>query len=67
MCQRTSITPTRLAWSIAETSSTTGLSTGFIRKEIKGGRLRARRAGRRLLILDRDLREYLGEAQRDET
>ena len=62
MRHATSVTggqPYRLAWSVFETSSATGLSTGFIRKEIKAGRLRARRAGRRLLIMDADLRQYL--------
>jgi excisionase family DNA binding protein len=59
MIQKTNITQTRLAWSVSEVASTTGLSSGFVRKEIRAGKLRARRAGRRLLVLDTDLRQYL--------
>jgi len=62
MERQTSVTPARMAWSIAETSICTGLSSGFIRKEIKAGKLRVRRAGKRVLILDRGLREYLGKS-----
>jgi|HubBroStandDraft_4_1064222.scaffolds.fasta_scaffold3471431_1 excisionase family DNA binding protein len=58
MSATTSVTQ-RIAWSIGEVSATTGLSAGFVRKEIRAGRLRARRAGRRVLVLDRDLRRYL--------
>lgn len=64
MSMTKSVTEGRMAWSVSETSLTTGLSPGFIRKEIKAGRLRARRAGRRVLILDGDLRAYLGDPQR---
>jgi hypothetical protein len=59
MSNRTSVTPDRLAWGVGDISLSTGLSTGFLRKQIKAGRLRARRTGRRLLVLDRDLRVYL--------
>ena len=58
-----SVTSRRLAWSIAEVASSTGLSIGFVRKEIRAGRLAARRAGRRVLVLDDDLKRYLGDAQ----
>ncbi len=51
---------TRMAWSIAETSKSTGLSRGFLRKEIKKGALRARKLGRRVVILDGDLCRFLG-------
>lgn len=58
---RTSVTKTnaRLAWGVAEISASTGLSAGFVRHEIKSGRLQARRVGRRVLVLDADLRRYL--------
>jgi excisionase family DNA binding protein len=55
------VTQGRLAWSIAEIANSTGLSIGFVRKEIRAGRLVARRAGRRVLVLDRDLQLYLGD------
>ena len=54
-----SITANRVAWSVSEVAASTGLSRGFVRGEIKRGRLRVRRAGRRVLVLDRDLCEYL--------
>jgi excisionase family DNA binding protein len=50
----------RIAWSVSEVSGRTGLSQAFVRKVIKSGKLRAKRAGRRVLVLDRDLRRYLG-------
>jgi hypothetical protein len=51
----------RIAWSINEVSGRTGLSQAFLRKEIKSRKLLAKRAGRRVLVLDRDLRRYLGD------
>jgi hypothetical protein len=59
MSTRTSVTQDRLAWGVGDISLSTGLSAGFLRKQIKAGKLRARRAGRRILVLDRDLRTYL--------
>jgi hypothetical protein len=53
------ITHNRLAWSLAEVSQATGLSMGFLRNEARSGRLRTRRFGRRLLVLDVDLVSYL--------
>jgi excisionase family DNA binding protein len=50
---------TRSAWSVSEISRSTGLSDGFLRKQIKLGSLRARKLGRRVLVLDRDLHIYL--------
>jgi excisionase family DNA binding protein len=55
----------RIAWSVNEVSGRTGLSQGFLRKEIKSRKLRAKRAGRRVLVLDRDLRRYLGDDRGD--
>lgn len=49
----------RLAWSVDEASQVTGLSKGYYRKIIKTGELRVSKAGRRVLILDVDLREWL--------
>ena len=49
----------RMAWSVYEVALYTGLSPGFIRKQIKAGKLPARKVGRRILVLDNDLCEYL--------
>jgi len=61
-----SVTSGRLAWSIAEGASSTGLSIGFVRKEIRSGRLAASRAGRRVLVLDDELKRYLGMRRQSE-
>jgi hypothetical protein len=50
---------TRSAYSVSEISRSTGLSTGFLRKQIKMGSLRARKLGRRVVVLDMDLRRFL--------
>ncbi|MBK8302343.1 MAG: excisionase family DNA-binding protein [Chloracidobacterium sp.] len=49
----------KLAFSVEEISSLTGLSKGFIRAEIRRRNIRIRRFGRRVLILRNDLDEYL--------
>ena len=64
MSKTTSVTPARLAWGVGDISTSTGLSAGFLRKQIKAGKLRARRAGRRVLVLDRDLHRYLDEKEK---
>jgi excisionase family DNA binding protein len=50
---------TKIAYSVEETSEKTSLSKAFIRLEIKRGKLKVKRFGRRVLILDEDLRVYL--------
>jgi excisionase family DNA binding protein len=40
-------------------TKTTGLGRSFIYEEIKEGRLRIRKAGRRSLVFDDDLRAWL--------
>jgi excisionase family DNA binding protein len=57
MATRTSVT--RSAYSVSEISQSTGLSTGFLRKQIRLGSLRARKLGRRVVVLDTDLRRFL--------
>jgi hypothetical protein len=56
---RTKTTVTRSAWSIAEISRSTGLSAGFLRKQLKVGSLRGRKLGRRVIVLDKDLVRFL--------
>jgi excisionase family DNA binding protein len=52
--------PTRkLAYSIAEVTKLTGVGRSFIYEEIKIGRLLVRKAGRRTLIFETDLRAWL--------
>lgn len=49
----------RIAWSLADISKQTGLSLGFLRNEVRAARLPVRKFGRRVLVLDDDLRAYL--------
>lgn len=53
------VTSQRMAWSLPELASLLGLSIGFLRKEARRGTLRTRRIGRRLLVLEPDLRSFL--------
>jgi excisionase family DNA binding protein len=52
-------TPRRLAHSIADVTKIVGLGRSFIYEEIKAGHLRIRKAGRRSLIFEDDLRAWL--------
>jgi hypothetical protein len=63
--QSTNVTH-RIAWSLSEVSIITGLSLGFLRKEVKRGNLKAQRKGRRVIIVDRDLKEYFNQPQEQE-
>jgi excisionase family DNA binding protein len=49
----------KMAWSLGEVASSTGLSVGFLRNEIRAGRLPGRKFGRRVLVRDDDLQSYL--------
>lgn len=49
----------QLAYSIEETARITSLGRTALYDEIKAGRLKARKAGRRTVILDSDLRAWL--------
>ena len=65
----TNVTQERIAWSLAEISSATGLSRGFLRKEVKRGTLAVKKFGRRVLVLNEDLKKYLnkdGETEKHE-
>jgi excisionase family DNA binding protein len=52
----------RRAWSISEVCETLTLSRGFVNSQIRTGHLRAKKLGRRTLILDEDLTDYLANA-----
>ena len=56
---QTSVSFNKLAYSVEEISEQTSLSKAFLRLEIKRGKLKVRRFGRRVLIRDEDLREYI--------
>ncbi len=58
------VTLQRIAWSLADISKQTGLSLGFLRNEVRAARLPVRKFGRRVLVLDDDLRRYLAEGSR---
>jgi hypothetical protein len=58
--EQTSITKRR-AWSVGELSKSHGLSDGFLRKKIREGALRARKLGRRVIVLDDDWRAFLNK------
>lgn len=49
----------RLARSIPEIAEATGLSIPFLRRKASEGDLRVRRIGRRVLVLEEDLRKFL--------
>ena len=54
----------RLAHSIAETCALTGLGRDAVFAAIRDGRLVARKLGRRTIIVDDDLRQFLAELPR---
>jgi excisionase family DNA binding protein len=49
--------------SVTETSETLGVSRNFLMSQIRQGLLRARRFGRRVIILDEDFEAYLERAE----
>ena len=51
----------KLAYSIEEICRQTSLSKAFLRLEIKRGRLKIRRFGRRILVRAEDLAAYIAE------
>jgi excisionase family DNA binding protein len=50
------------ASSIRDICANLGVSKGFIIGQIKRGKLRARRLGRRVIVLEEDLRKYLEQS-----
>lgn len=55
----TNIQKPRLAWSLCDIHDLTGLSVNFLRYEVRRGNLKTRKFGRRVLVLDTDLQNYL--------
>ncbi len=53
------VTQEKRAWRLNELSSAYGVSVALLRKEIRAGRLPIKRAGKAVIVLDEDFREYL--------
>ncbi len=53
------ITIEKRAWRLYELSAAYGLSIGFLRKEIRAGKLISKKAGSVVLVLDEDFKCYL--------
>ncbi len=54
------------AFSVKELAAETTLSRAFLRNEIRAGKLKVKRCGRRVLILRDDLMKYLHEEKSGE-
>jgi len=61
-----SMTLQRMARSLVEISDATGLSVPFLRNEVRSKRLPVKRFGRRVLVLEEDLRDYLTRGSQGE-
>jgi excisionase family DNA binding protein len=59
---RNSNSAQKLGWTLEELALSLSVSVPFLRLEIKRGRLRAARLGRRVVLLDSEVRRYLAEA-----
>jgi excisionase family DNA binding protein len=62
----TSITDTKIAYSLPEAAKATSLSVSLLRKHIRTGELKATKIGRRRLILAVELERYLAKPNRGE-
>ncbi len=56
----------KLAYSVEQISEQTTLSKAFLRNEIRAGKLKVKRCGRRVLILKDDFMNYLDGENTDE-
>jgi excisionase family DNA binding protein len=52
----------KLGWTIDDLARSLSVSVPFLRLEVKRGRLRAARLGRRVVVLDTEVRRYLAQA-----
>jgi len=62
MMQET-ITQNKMAYSVEEISAQTSLSKAFLRLEIKRGKLKAGKFGRRVLVSANNLKSYLNKGE----
>jgi excisionase family DNA binding protein len=58
--------PPKLGWTLDELARSLSVSVPFIRLEVKRGRLKAAHLGRRVVVLDTEVRRYLAEASEGE-
>jgi excisionase family DNA binding protein len=56
------LTNPKLGWTLGELAQSLGVSVPFLRLEVKRGRLRAAHLGRRVVLLDAEVRRYLADA-----
>jgi excisionase family DNA binding protein len=49
----------KLAWSLNEVALALGISLNSVRSTVASGQLRTKRIGRRVLVLDEELKRYL--------
>jgi hypothetical protein len=52
----------KLGWTFEELALSLGVSVPFLRLEVKRSKLRAAHLGRRVVLLDSEVRRYLAEA-----
>jgi hypothetical protein len=52
----------KLGWTLHELAQSLSVSVPFLRLEVKRGRLRVAHLGRRVVVLDAEVRRYLTEA-----
>jgi excisionase family DNA binding protein len=52
----------KLDWTLDELARSLSVSVPFIRLEVKRGRLKAAHLGRRVVVLDTEVRRYLAQA-----
>ncbi len=52
----------KLGWTLDELARSLSVSVPFIRLEVKRGRLKAAHLGRRVVVLDTEVRRYLAQA-----
>ena len=52
----------KLGWTLDELARSLSVSVPFLRLEVKRGRLKAAHLGRRVVVLDTEVRRYLAQA-----
>ena len=58
--------PPKLGWTLDELARSLSVSVAFIRLEVKRRRLKAAHLGRRVVVLDTEVRRYLADASEGE-
>lgn len=57
-------TSEKLAWSLKEISELSTLSLGYLRNDVRRGKLPVKKFGRRSLVLTEDLKTYMQQRDR---